>query len=66
MSENSLTKLLDFNPYSSDFDKQMIDVDAIIKEAWQNPHDVDLMYTFSKIVQKCPLYQTIELELGVE
>eukprot|EP00957_Ditylum_brightwellii_P197165 15021977-Ditylum_brightwellii.AAC.2 len=59
MAENSLFKLLDFNPYSNDFHKQMVGADAITKEARQNPHDVDLMYSFSHGMHKrsCPLQQ---------
>eukprot|EP00957_Ditylum_brightwellii_P101672 7748639-Ditylum_brightwellii.AAC.1 len=68
MAERNLFKLLDFNPYSSDFHKQMIDADAIIKEARQNPHDIDLMYSFSygPYTRCCPLHQAIQLWLGIE
>eukprot|EP00957_Ditylum_brightwellii_P205799 15345489-Ditylum_brightwellii.AAC.1 len=69
MSESNLFKLLDFNPLNDDFDKQMINADAIIKEARQNPHDVDSMYTFPYRVKykcRCPLHQAIVLGLSVE
>eukprot|EP00957_Ditylum_brightwellii_P064651 4906837-Ditylum_brightwellii.AAC.1 len=68
-SESNLFKLLDFNPGNDDFDKQMVNADAIIKEARQNPHDVDLMYTFPYRLahkRRCPLHQAIILGLSVE
>eukprot|EP00957_Ditylum_brightwellii_P067506 5125188-Ditylum_brightwellii.AAC.1 len=69
MSESDIYKLLDFNPGNDDFDKQMVNADDIIKEAWQNPHDVDLMCTFlyqQLYKRRCPLHQAIILGLSVE
>eukprot|EP00957_Ditylum_brightwellii_P036717 2780883-Ditylum_brightwellii.AAC.1 len=74
MSETGLFKLIDFDPNDDD-ERQQVDADAIIKEAWQNPCDADLIYSFSKCgcgccycVEKwvCPLYQALDLGLGVE
>eukprot|EP00957_Ditylum_brightwellii_P050537 3832899-Ditylum_brightwellii.AAC.1 len=63
MSENSIFKLLDFDPDDDD-ERRQVGADAIIKEAWQNPCGEDS--PLSKSVQKFPLYQAIELGLGVE
>jgi len=65
MTERSLFKLLRID---SDNDRQKIDANAIIKEAQQNPHDVDLVYSFFRgwCYRCCPLHQAILLGLGVE
>lgn len=78
MTESNLFKLLNFNP-SSIFDsndeegRQKIDGDAIIKEARENPRDVDLMYSFTRFtkgrafhVRWSPLHEAIFLRLGDE
>eukprot|EP00957_Ditylum_brightwellii_P045272 3432234-Ditylum_brightwellii.AAC.1 len=66
MAERNLFKLLDFNPAYYE-DRQMVDADAIIKEARQNSLYVDLMYSFSYSPYKrcCPLHQAIQLCLDV-
>eukprot|EP00957_Ditylum_brightwellii_P123200 9393892-Ditylum_brightwellii.AAC.1 len=69
MAEYNLFKLLDFD-HNDEEAKQHIDADAIIKEAQQNPRDVDLIYTFSRGKRygpRCPpLHQAIALGLGAE
>eukprot|EP00957_Ditylum_brightwellii_P080955 6158110-Ditylum_brightwellii.AAC.1 len=81
MSERNLFKLLDFDscvthrdelvdfdPWDDDADRKRVDAYAIIKEAQQNPQDVDLLYTFRQNEQYkrcCPLHQAILLGLDV-
>jgi len=72
MTDRNLFNLLDIDP-NNDEDRQRVDADAIIKEARQNPHELDLMYSFAhssvyltKIDRCCPLHQAIVLGLSVE
>eukprot|EP00957_Ditylum_brightwellii_P061384 4659486-Ditylum_brightwellii.AAC.1 len=58
----SLFTLLDVSRRSKD----KVDGSAVIKEAQQNPKDLDCIFDFGFLCQGCPLHQAIQLELGTD